>query len=61
MDELDRLYKRREKIQRQVDLFEGKWKNDDTVWRQMLDRINEEIAALELVTADNQGEDLYKE
>ena len=57
MEELQNLKEKRTKIKQQAELFSGKWKNDDTIWHQMLARIDKEIASIEM----EQEEDLYKE
>lgn len=57
MDKLEELKRQREDIKPKADLFSRKYKDDNTVWHQMLDRIEGEITRLEM----EQAEDLYKE
>lgn len=47
MTKLERLKEERKLVQRQVDLFEKKYKNFDTSWHKTLKRVNKEIAKLE--------------
>jgi len=51
--ELERLKDEREEIQKQVDIFSSKYKQNNTVWHKTLDRINIRISELE-------GADLYQ-
>jgi len=46
MDELKRLIDEREVVQRQVDLFSGKYKQRNTVWHKTLERIDKRIEDL---------------
>ena len=47
MSKLEKLKSEREQVKRQVEIFEKKYKNYDTVWHQTLDRLNKEIKHLE--------------
>lgn len=57
MDKLEKLKEQREEVGRQAELFSRKYKDDNTVWHQMLERIECEILRLEM----EHEEDLYKE
>ena len=48
MTKLKRLQAERAEVQHQVDLFERKYKNFDTIWHQTLERLDAEIAKIEV-------------
>ena len=47
MTKLEKLKAEKREVQKQVDLFERKYKNFNTGWHRTLKRINKEIAKLE--------------